>query len=79
MSCGIKRINRIEVGRVTLIDERAEAIANALDVEKNWLLFGEEFNISYPINDKMLKWLNEHEEVRKDLWMRINEDTLGTN
>lgn len=72
-------ISAIEVGRVTLIDEKAKAIANALDVEKNWLLFGKEFNVSYPINDKMLKWLNEHEEVRKDLWMRLKEDTLGTN
>lgn len=66
-------ISAIEVGRVTLIDEKAEAIANALDVEKNWLLFGKEFNVSYPINDKMLKWLNEHEEIRKDLWEKYNK------
>lgn len=74
-----KLISAIEVGRVRLVDSKAEAIAEVLDVNKDWLLYGEEYRKKYPLNEQMLNWLNEHEEIRKDLWMRLKEDTSATN
>lgn len=74
-----KLISAIEVGRVRLIDSKAEAIAEVLDVNKDWLLYGEEYRKRYPINERMLKWLNEHEEIRKDLWEKLREETVDEN
>lgn len=74
-----KLISAIEVGRVRLIDSKAEAIAEVLDVNKDWLLYGEEYRKRYPLNEQMLNWLNEHEEIRKDLWIRLKEDTSASN
>lgn len=74
-----KLISAIEVGRVRLIDSKAEAIAEALDVNKDWLLYGEEYRKIYPINEQMIKWLNEHEEIRKDLWIKLEAETENEN
>lgn len=74
-----KLISAIEVGRVRLIDSKAEAIAEVLDVNKDWLLYGEEYRKRYPINERMLKWLNEHEETRKDLREKLREETVDEN
>lgn len=74
-----KLISAIEVGRVRLIDSKAEAIAEALNVNKDWLLYGEEYRKRYPINERMLKWLNEHEEIRKGLWEKLREETADEN
>ena len=74
-----KLISAIELVRVRLIDSKAEAIAEVLDVNKDWLLYGEEYRKRYPLNEQMLNWLNEHEEIRKDLWIRLKEDTSASN
>ena len=74
-----KLISASEVGRVRLIDSKAEAIAEVLDVNKDWLLYGEEYRKRYPLNEQMLNWLNEHEEIRKDVWIRLKEDTSASN
>lgn len=74
-----KLISAIEVGRVKLVDSKAETIADVLDVDKDWLLYGEEYRKRYPINERMIKWLNEHEEIRKDLWIKLKAETENEN
>ena len=74
-----KLISAIEVGRVRLVDSKAETIADVLDVDKDWLLYGEEYRKRYPINERMIKWLNEHEEIRKDLWIKLKAETENEN
>lgn len=74
-----KLISAIEVGRVRLVNSKAETIADILDVDKDWLLYGEEYRKRYPINERMIKWLNEHEEIRKDLWIKLKAETENEN
>lgn len=63
----------IENGEYKLTDKRAVDISEVLRVGVQWLLYGDEKNKEFPVNDMMVKWLVEHPEVRQGLWKKIEE------
>lgn len=69
-------INSIEFG-ATLTDKQCVKLAAALEVGMMWLMKGEEHKKAYPADQKMIDWLWEHEDVRKEIWerMKAEEDT----
>lgn len=42
-----------------------------LEVGDDWILTGNERNKYYPVNDEMIEFLKDHEDLRKELWQRI--------
>lgn len=61
------RLSEIETGKRRLCEPTAKRIAKALKVGSEWLLTGEEKNKDYPVDDDMVEWLKNHEEVRKEI------------
>ena len=69
------QLSLTENGHYRLKENRAEDIAEALEVGVEWLLYGEERNKNFPADRKMMEWLKNHEEVREKIWkMMAKED-----
>ena len=69
------QLSLTENGHYRLKENRAEDIAEALEVGVDWLLYGEERNKNFPADRKMMEWLKNHEEVREKIWeMMTKED-----
>ena len=69
------QLSLTENGHYRLKENRAEDIAEALEVGVEWLLYGEERNKNFPADRKMMEWLKNHEEVREKIWeMMTKED-----
>lgn len=69
------QLSLTENGHYRLKENRAEDIAEALEVGVEWLLYGEERNKNFPADRKMMEWLKSHEEVREKIWeMMAKED-----
>lgn len=64
-------INRVESG-AKLTEKQGVKLAEALQVEVDWLC-GDENKKQYPADKRMIDWLWEHEEIRKELWDRMLE------
>ena len=58
----------IENGTNNLTENRAEDIAEALEVGVEWLLYGEERNKHFPADRKMMEWLKDNPDVREQIW-----------
>ena len=65
-------INRVESG-AKLTEKQAVRLAEALDVGVEWLLQGDEKRKEYPADQKMIRWLWEHEDARREIWIRMQE------
>lgn len=61
------QLSALEAGKSQLGEITAKRIAKALKVGSEWLLTGEERNKDYPVDDDMVEWLKNHEEVRKKI------------
>ena len=57
----------------------AERIAGAVKVGVDWLLYGNEEKKHYPVNDRLVAWLWHHEDLRKILWEKIENEECGDN
>ena len=69
------QLSLTENGHYRLKENRAEDIAEALEVGVEWLVYGEERNKNFPADRKMMEWLKSHEEVREKIWeMMAKED-----
>ena len=66
-------ICRIELG-AKLTERQGKKLAAALEVGMMWLMKGEEHKKAYPADQKMIDWLWEHEEVRKEIWERMKAE-----
>ena len=62
------QLSLTENGHYRLKENRAEDIAEALEVGVEWLLYGEERNKDFPADRKMMEWLKSHEEIREMIW-----------
>ena len=62
------QLSLTENGHYRLKENRAEDIAEALEVGVEWLLYGEERNKHFPADRKMMEWLKDHPEVREEIW-----------
>ena len=62
------QLSLTENGHYRLKENRAEDIAEALEVGVEWLLYGEERNKHFPADRKMIEWLKDHPEIREQIW-----------
>ena len=62
------QLSLTENGHYRLKENRAEDIAEALEVGVEWLLYGEERNKAFPADRKMMEWLKDHPEIREQIW-----------
>ena len=67
------QLSLTENGHYRLKENRAEDIAEALEVGVEWLLYGEERNKNFPADRKMMEWLKSHEEVREKIWEMMED------
>ena len=61
------QLSLTENGHYRLKENRAEDIAEALEVGVEWLLYGEERNKHFPADRKMMEWLKDHPEIREQI------------
>lgn len=61
----------IENKGFTLTQRKAKIIGKVLEVGDDWILTGNERNKYYPVNDEMIEFLKDHEDLRKELWQKI--------
>ena len=64
-------INRVESG-TKLTEKQGRKIAETLEVGYDWLMTGNEKKKMYPADQKMMDWLWEKEDVRREIWERMN-------
>ena len=65
-------INRVEFG-AKLTEKQAVKIAEVLEVGVEWLLKGDEEKKDYPVDQRMIRWLWQHENERHEIWVRMCE------
>ena len=63
-------INRVEFG-AKLTEKQGVKLAEALEVGVEWLMYGDEEKKEYPVDERMVRWLWEHSDVRKEIWDRM--------
>ena len=71
-------INRVEFG-AKLTEKQGVKLAEALEVGVEWLLLGKEKKKEYPVDQRMIDWLWEHSDVRKEIWGRMSGNTNPDN
>ena len=69
------QLSLTENGHYRLKENRAEGIAETLEVGVEWLLHGDETNKDDPVNHRMIEWLWKHSEIRKEIWDQIHQET----
>ena len=67
------QLSLTENGHYRLKENRAEDIAEALEVGVEWLLYGEERNKHFPADRKMMEWLKDHPEIREEIWKMMED------
>ena len=67
------QLSLTENGHYRLKENRAEDIAEALEVGVEWLLYGEERNKHFPADRKMMEWLKDHPEIREQIWKMMED------
>ena len=68
------QLSLTENGHYRLKENRAEDIAEALEVGVEWLLHGKERNKAFPADRKMMEWLKSHEEIREMIWKMMTKE-----
>ena len=66
-------ITRVENG-AKLTEKAGRRLAEALEVGYEWLMTGDESKKLYPADERLINWLWENEEIRRELWKRMVED-----
>ena len=66
-------VSRLETG-AKLTEKQGRKLAEILEVGFDWLMEGDERNKYFPVDEKMIEWLKDHEEVREVLWKRMKEN-----
>lgn len=64
-------INRVESG-AKLTMKQGVKLAEVLEVGINWLMEGKEERKNWPADAKLINWLWANEEIRRELWERMN-------
>ncbi len=63
-------INRVEAG-AKLTEKQGRKIAEVLEVGVDWILNGLASHRDYPVDERLINWLWEHEDVRREIWERM--------
>jgi transcriptional regulator with XRE-family HTH domain len=64
-------ISQVESG-TKLTEKQGRKIAETLEIGYDWLMTGNEKKKMYPADQKMMDWLWEKEDVRREIWERMN-------
>lgn len=64
-------ISQVESG-TKLTEKQGRKIVETLEVGYDWLMTGNEKKKMYPADQKMMDWLWEKEDVRREIWERMN-------
>ena len=64
-------ISQAESG-AKLTEKQGTKISETLEVGFEWLMTGNEKKKMYPADKKMMDWLWEKEDVRREIWERMN-------
>ena len=70
-------ISEVEAGNRELSITAAKKIEAAFNIGYEWLLYGTEEKKNYPVSSKLVNWLWSDENVRKELWERMEPDGAG--
>lgn len=65
-------ISTLEAGKRKLTSEKAKKIADVFGVGVEYLTDGIIEKRDYPVNDKMINWLWENKDVRKEIWNKMS-------
>lgn len=65
------QLSCIENRGYTLTVRNAKTIGRVLEVGEDWLLTGNDRNKYHPVNDELIEFLKDHEDVRIELWRKI--------
>lgn len=71
--CSYSILTKIEQNITNPTDGVLQTIADGFDVGLNWLKYGDETVHQSPVNKKLIDWLNDHQEVRDELWKKMKE------
>ena len=66
--------SRIENGHMRLTVENAKKIEDEFGVGAEWLLYGDESKMNYPVGKRMIEWLWENKEERERIWQLMCEE-----
>ena len=66
-------ISEVEAGNRELSIYAAKKIEDAFEVGHEWLLYGDSEKKDFPVDKKMIDWLWENREVRKELRERMKK------
>lgn len=55
------------------------ALAEVLEVGFQWLMNGDTSRLNYPADQKLIDWLWENEDVRRELWERMRSQSSKTS
>lgn len=63
-------ISRFETGS-QITDKQGHKLAEVLEIGFDWLMEGDERNKFFPVDEKMIDWLKNHEDVRREIWNKM--------
>lgn len=70
-------LNDVVSGRRQMTIRYAKKIEETLGVGVDWLLYGDEAAKEYPCEDRMVRYIKAHPELRKQIWDEMNESGDG--
>lgn len=73
VGCNTETYRAAELGMRTITLRQAKKIADACNVGIDWLMYGEETAKEYPLNDRMLEYLQKYPEIRKMVLEKIQQ------
>ncbi|MBQ8161137.1 MAG: helix-turn-helix domain-containing protein [Clostridia bacterium] len=75
----VETIQSLLAGTTSLTMRAAETVAEACDVSVDWILYGHEASRRYPCDRNMIRFLSEHEEIRRMIRfvMKGMEEEIG--
>ena len=64
-------MTKIIHGSVVFKEGMLRKIADACNVGYEWLVYGDEKYHYFPVNNQLIQWLWENQDVRKELWEKV--------
>ena len=70
----IKQSNLLEIenGQQIITEKTARKIEERFEVGCDWIMYGIESEKDYPVSEKLIEWIREDPELRKELWERMH-------
>lgn len=67
-------LNDVIAGRHQMTVKYAKRLEETLGIGADWILYGDEAAKEYPCDDRMVRYIKKHPEIRKQLWDAIKEE-----